>query len=70
MSTLTVKAVPGRKLPEPRTPGRFVGYTKTKEGFELAGAVEVPNDAYHRRALRRGDLQKVKAAKRSTRKDD
>lgn len=54
-NTIRVRAVGDARLPVPGAPGRFVG--RDRKTFEpVEGGVEVPDDSYHRRALKRGDI--------------
>lgn len=50
-NTITVEPVKGRKLPIENMPRRYV----TKK-------MSVPNRAYYRRAIRRGDIKKITPA--------
>ena len=52
---LKVRAVEGRELPLEGMPARRV-----------VGEMSVPNTAYYRRAIRRGDLTEVDASKATT----
>lgn len=77
MRKLCVRPVAGRLLPKPGTAGEFVGYRRANprdsedaHAFRVPGGVayvalesaEVPNDRYHRQALRRGDLEAAQPA--------
>ena len=65
MSTIRVRAVEGRSLlavdgdGHPR-PDRFVGHDR--RGAIVAEGVDVPDDPYHRRAIKAGDLELVEEA--------
>ena len=60
-------AAPGPLLPREDRPTEPIGWrrVRTDDGrieLEHAGAVEVPNTIYYRRALRRGDIKRAAPA--------
>lgn len=57
---IRVRAKGDARLPVPGTSGRFVGRDKKSE--ILADGVLVTEDAYHLRAVKRGDLEIVSEA--------
>ena len=54
---IRVRAKGDARLPVPGTSGRFVG--RDKSGDAIAEGVLVLEDAYHLRAVKRGDLELV-----------
>lgn len=57
MSTIRVRAIGDALLPKPGFPGRFVA--RNPDRSIIAEGVDVPDDSYHRRAIRRGELEEV-----------
>ena len=53
-NTIRVRATDAARLPVPGTGGRFVG--RTNKGAVIPEGVDVPDDTYHRRAIKRGEL--------------
>ena len=65
--TLHVCAVGDARLPVPGVRGRFVG--RVPRSHELiAEGVHVPADGYHLRAIARGDIALMPAAKAASKK--
>lgn len=69
-ATVRVKAVPGRMLGDPSRKGAFLGYVECAEGRDhkvpggkgyriVAAGVDVPDTGYVRRAIGKGDLERV-----------
>lgn len=74
MTTLRVKAVSGRMLPDLQRKNAFVGYVEVTAGEQadheipggrryriVAEGFDVQDSSYHRRAIQRGDLERVDA---------
>lgn len=53
-NTIRVCATDAARLPVPGIGGRFVG--RTNKGAVIPEGVDVPDDTYHRRAIKRGEL--------------
>lgn len=53
-NTIRVRASEAAHLPVPGIGGRFVG--RTNKGAVIPEGVDVPDDTYHRRAIKRGEL--------------
>ncbi len=53
-NTIRVRATDAARLPVPGIGGRFVG--RTNKGAVIPEGVDVPDDTYHRRAIKRGEL--------------
>jgi hypothetical protein len=53
-NTIRVRAIDAARLPVPGIGGRFVG--RTNKGAVIPEGVDVPDDTYHRRAIKRGEL--------------
>ncbi len=54
--TIRVRAVGTGKLPFPGITGRFVGRDPARDHAIIPEGVDVPDDSYHRRAIKSGDL--------------
>lgn len=53
-NTIRVRTADAARLPVPGIGGRFVG--RTTKGAVIPEGVDVPDDTYHRRAIKRGEL--------------